>query len=169
MREVKASLISFLKNHNFIITSCSGFQGPYAGIGGQHDPAKSVSAVEVLEQRLSVLSFGVVLNTKHLSLEHWSAPVLSGPMISARRLDLVHRIIGVILHDWKSLIVHLSSHQRKTARLFNTKAAPNGLETPTLPHGRKYPLVFKVFIQDAVVVQRFFVRQAIFPIVQQAN
>jgi hypothetical protein len=50
-------------------------------------------------------------------------PVLSGPVISARWLDLVHRIGGVTLHDWEALTVHLPSHQRKTARLFGIDIA----------------------------------------------
>jgi hypothetical protein len=43
------------------------------GLCGQHDPAKSVSSVEALEQRLSILTFGVELDAKHLSQERWSA------------------------------------------------------------------------------------------------
>jgi hypothetical protein len=170
------------------------------GLCGRHDPAKSVSSVEVFEQRLSILTFGAVLDTKYLSPERWSAliaihdhwlldpsqvayqsspqvlagmreahisgpqyiarvwwqicrgvqgrfkgswrdlfkanndnahtlqsylqnnqttfPVLSGPVISARWLDLVHRLGGVALQGWETLTVTLSSHPKKTARLF---------------------------------------------------
>jgi len=49
-------------------------------------------------------------------------PVLAGPVISARWLDLVHRIGGVTLQGWKTLTVKLSSHQSKTARLFGIEA-----------------------------------------------
>ena len=174
------------------------------GLCGQHDPAKSVSNVEALEQRLSILALGVVLDAKHLSPERWSAltatrdhwlldpsqvasrssaqilagmqerhitgpaylarvwwqicrgvqgrykgawrpllaanddnapmlqsylqkskatfPVLSGPILSARWLDLVHRIGGVTLLGWEALRVPLPSHQKKTARLFGSTA-----------------------------------------------
>lgn len=171
------------------------------GLCGKHDPVRSVSNVGSFEQRLSILTFGVVLDTKHLSQERWSAltaihshwlldpsqvayrssaqvwtamrethisgpqhiarvwwqicrgvqgryqgswrdlfrannnnvhtlqsylqnnrttfPVLAGPVISARWLDLVHRIGSVTLQGWESLIVPLPSHQKKTARLFS--------------------------------------------------
>ena len=45
-------------------------------------------------------------------------PVLAGPVISARWLDLVHRIGGVQLDGWENLSVPLSGQQEKTARLF---------------------------------------------------
>lgn len=170
------------------------------GLCGQHDPAMPVRSVETLEQRLSIMTLGVVLDLNHLSQERWSAlaaihdhwlldppqaayrssaqvltgmqearlagpqyiarvwwqlcrgvqgrfkgswrdllqandndartlqiylqkskatfPVLSGPVISARWLDLVHRIGGVTLQDWESLRTPLSSQQRRTALLF---------------------------------------------------
>ncbi|HEX2997769.1 MAG TPA: hypothetical protein VHP14_23300 [Anaerolineales bacterium] len=170
------------------------------GLCGQHDPAMPVRSVEALEQRLSILTLGVVLDLNHLSQERWSAltaihdhwlldpsqvayrssaqvltgmqearlagpqyiarvwwqlcrgvqgrfkgswrallkandddaqalqsylqkskatfPVLSGPVISARWLDLIHRIGGVALQNWESLKTPLSSQQRRNARLF---------------------------------------------------
>ncbi len=176
------------------------FQEHPLGLCGAHDPAKIVGSVEAIEQRLSALTLGVVLDIKHLNQERWSAlavihdhwllepsqvayrsssevldgmqemhisgpphvarvwwqvcrgvqgrfkgswrdllqanddnvqeiqiylqnskttfPVLSGPVISARWLDLVHRIGGVELMNWDSLTVPLPPHQKKTARLF---------------------------------------------------
>ena len=170
------------------------------GLCGQHDPAKAAESVSVLEQRLNILTFGVVADTKHLNRERWSAlaalhdhwlfdpaqaaykssqeiltamqqqriaapqyiarvwwqicrgvqgrfkgawrdllkanddnartlqryleqsqttfPVLSGPVISARWLDLVHRIGGVALQGWDALTVTLPPEQIKTARKF---------------------------------------------------
>lgn len=170
------------------------------GLCGQHDPAKSVESVEVIEQRLNILTFGAVADTRHLSLERWSMlvaihdhwlldptqvatrssaqvladmqgmhisgpqhiarvwwqicrgvqgrykgswhdlfkanddnahtmqsylqqnqttfPVLSGPITSARWLDLIHRIGGISLKGWDTLAVTLPPHQKKTARLF---------------------------------------------------
>ena len=49
-------------------------------------------------------------------------PVLSGPVISARWLDLVHRIGGVELKGWETLTVTLPPDQKKTARLFGILA-----------------------------------------------
>jgi len=170
------------------------------GLCGRHDPAKSVSGIEVVEQRLNILTFGAVVDAKHLSRERWSTlvaihdhwlldpsqvayrstpqilvakqelgipgpryiarvwwqicrgvqgrykgswrdlfkandndahalqsylqknqttfPILGGPVISARWLDLVHRIGGVTLQGWETLTVPLPSHQKKTGRLF---------------------------------------------------
>ena len=170
------------------------------GLCGRHEAARSVSSIHNIEQRLSVLTFGVVMDTNFLSLERWSAliaihdhwlldpsqvayrsseqariamkemgisapqyiarvwwqicqgiqgryegswrdlfkandedaralqcylrknrttfPVLAGPVISARWLDLVHRIGGVTLQGWDVLTVNLPADQRKTARLF---------------------------------------------------
>lgn len=45
-------------------------------------------------------------------------PVLSGPVISARWLDLVHRMGGITLQGWESLGVPVSSGQVEAARLF---------------------------------------------------
>ncbi|MGA9399129.1 MAG: hypothetical protein WBV22_12825 [Anaerolineaceae bacterium] len=45
-------------------------------------------------------------------------PVLSGPVISARWLDLVHRIGGVSLKGWEKLSVPVSGEMEKNARLF---------------------------------------------------
>ncbi len=170
------------------------------GLCGQHDPAKAAESVSVLEQRLTILTFGVVADTRHLNAERWSAlaalhdhwlfdptqaaykssqevlaalqqqriaapqyiarvwwqicrgvqgrfkgswrdllkanddnaqtlqnylqqsqttfPVLSGPVISARWLDLVQRIGGVPLQGWDALTVTLPPEQIKTARKF---------------------------------------------------
>lgn len=170
------------------------------GLCGRHDPAKSVESVEALEQRLSILTFGAVLDTSHLSRERWESlaglhdhwlldptqaayhssaqiltcmqqlhiagakhtarvwwqicrgiqgrfkgswrellkangdnahdlqnyllqsrttfPVLAGPVISARWLDLVHRPGGVPLLEWDTLIVPLPAHQIEAARKF---------------------------------------------------
>ena len=173
------------------------------GLCGRHEAAQSVSSIDDVEQRLNVLTFGVVVDTNFLSLERWSTlaaihdhwlldpsqvayrsspqvwtaiqemhipgpqhmarvwwqicrgvqgrykglwrdlfkanddnthilqsylhknhttfPVLAGPIISARWLDVVHRIGGVILQGWEALTVKLSSPQRKTARLFRVE------------------------------------------------
>ncbi|MGB8983119.1 MAG: hypothetical protein WCC12_14685, partial [Anaerolineales bacterium] len=45
-------------------------------------------------------------------------PVLAGPVISARWLDLIQRIGGVTLTGWEALTVPVPSGQRKSARLF---------------------------------------------------
>ncbi len=199
MREVATSLI-FSKAMDLSSSLVRAFSEHPLGLCGQHDPAQVVSRVEALEQRLSILTFGVVLDTSPLSLERWSVlvamhdnwllvppraayqssqqvlaemqkarisgpqyiarvwwqicrgiqgrykgswrdllkandddvhalqsylqkspatfPVLSGPVISARWLDLVHRLAGVALNGWETLTVTLPSSQRKTARLF---------------------------------------------------
>lgn len=170
------------------------------GLCGRHEAARSLSSIDDIEQRLNVLTFGVVVDTNFISLERWSVlialhdhwlldpprvayrssaqaltamhemgisapqhiarvwwqicrgvqgryrgswrellktndenaqalqsylrenrttfPVLAGPIISARWLDLVHRIGGVSLRGWEALTVKLPSHQRKTAGLF---------------------------------------------------
>ena len=170
------------------------------GLCGRHEAAQSVSSIDDIEQRLNILTFGVVVDTNFISSERWSAlaaihehwllapsqvayrsspqvltamqemhipgpqhiarvwwqicrgvqgrykglwrdlfkanddnahtlqnylqknqatfPILDGPIISARWLDLVHRIGGVTLQGWETLIVKLPSHQRETARLF---------------------------------------------------
>jgi hypothetical protein len=54
-------------------TLVQAFKDHPLGLCGQHDPAKSVSSVESFEQRLSILTFGVVLDAKHLSQERWFA------------------------------------------------------------------------------------------------
>lgn len=54
----------------------------------------------------------------YLWKNHTTFPVLAGPVISARWLDLVHRVGGITLQGWESLTVKLPSPQRKTARLF---------------------------------------------------
>jgi hypothetical protein len=180
------------------------FQEHPLGLCGAHDPAKIVGNVEAFQQRLSALTLGVVLDTRHLNHERWSAlavihdhwlldpsqvayrtsaevltamreehisgpqhiarvwwqvcrgvqgrfkgswrdllkanddttpalqsylqknkttfPVLSGQVISARWLDLVHRGGGVELKGWETLTVMLPSDQKKTARLFGILA-----------------------------------------------
>lgn len=176
------------------------FQEHPLGLCSAHDPAKIVRSVEAIEQRLAILTLGVVLDIKHLNRERWSAlvsihdhwlldpsqvayrsssevltamreehisgpphiarvwwqicrgvqgrfkgswrdllkanddntpalqsylqknkttfPVLSGPVISARWLDLIHRVGAVELKGWETLNVTLPPDQRKTARLF---------------------------------------------------
>ena len=170
------------------------------GLCGRHEAARSVSSIDDIEQRLNVLTFGVVVDTNFISSGRWSMlvalhdhwlldpsrvaygsstqvliamnemgisapqhiarvwwqisrgvqgryrgswremlksndenaqalqiylrdnrttyPVLAGPIISARWLDLVHRIGGVSLRGWEELTVKLPAHQRKTAGLF---------------------------------------------------
>ena len=44
-------------------------------------------------------------------------PVLAGPVISVRWLDLVHRIGGFKLQEWENLRLPLSERQKKSARL----------------------------------------------------
>jgi len=174
------------------------------GLCGQHDPAKSVEVVEVFEQRLNILTLGVVVSTSPISLERWSVltalhnhwlldpsqaayrtspemlvcmqqlhiaspqyiarvwwqicrgvqgrfkgswrdllkfnddnaqtlqrylqqnqttfPVLAGSVISARWLDLIHRIGGIPLKGWDILTLPLPPHQIKTARIFGYTA-----------------------------------------------
>jgi len=176
------------------------FQDHPLGLCGAHDQEKIVDSVESIEQRLGILTLGVVLDIKHLNQERWYAlvsihdhwlldpsqvayrtsaevltamrekhisgpqhlarvwwqvcrgvqgrfkgswrdllranddnaqkiqsylqnskttfPVLSGPVISARWLDLVHRVGGVELKGWESMTVTLSLDQTKTAHLF---------------------------------------------------
>ena len=168
------------------------------GLCGQHDPARVVGEVVDLEQRLRILTLGVVLDINPLSEERWSTlvgvagnwlldpsqvayrsaqealtamqeiriqspqhiprvwwqicrgvqgrfqgswssllasnrndalavqkyleqnkttfPVLAGPVISARWLDLVHRVGGVSLQNWESLTVPLTARQKRIAR-----------------------------------------------------
>ncbi len=170
------------------------------GLCGQREPARVISHLKDIEQRLNLLTFGVVVDTKHINAERWSAlaeahdhwlfqasqsayktspqvlegiqqlhiaapryiarvwwqicrgvqgrtkgswrdllrgndddaqllqkylrenqttfPVLSGPVISARWLDLIHRVGGVPLKNWETLSVPLAKNQRKTAQLF---------------------------------------------------
>ncbi len=45
-------------------------------------------------------------------------PVLSGPVVSVRWLDLIHRIGGVPLTGWESLAIPLASSQLKMAASF---------------------------------------------------
>ncbi|MBI5965454.1 MAG: hypothetical protein HY863_18410 [Chloroflexi bacterium] len=171
-----------------------------SGLCRQREPARVIGNLEDIEQRLNLLAFGVVVDTKHINVERWSAlaeahdhwlfqpsqaayktspqvlagmqqlhlvapqyiarvwwqicrgvqgrtkgswrdlfrgndddaqllqkylhknqttfPVLSGPVISARWLDLVHRVGGVLLKNWETLSVPLPEKQRKAARLF---------------------------------------------------
>ena len=180
------------------------FSSHPSGLCGQHDPAKAAESVSALEQRLNILTFGAVVDTKHLNAERWSAlaalhdhwlfdptqaaykssqeilaamqqqhiaapqyiarvwwqicrgvqgrfkgtwrdllkanddnaqtlrryleqsqttfPVLAGPVISARWLDLFHRIGGVPLQGWEALTVTLPPEQVKTARKFGIMA-----------------------------------------------
>lgn len=180
------------------------FSNHPSGLCGQREPARVISHLEDIEQRLNLLAFGAVMDTKPLSAERWSAlveghdhwlfqpsqsayksshqvlagiqqlrlatpqyigrvwwqicrgvqgrtkgswrdlfrgndddaqmvqkylrnnqttfPVLSGPVISARWLDLVHRVGGVPLKSWETLSVPLSKKQGKTARLFGVVA-----------------------------------------------
>lgn len=58
----------------------------------------------------------------YLQKNQTTFPVLAGPVISARWLDLVHRIGGVTLQGWETLTVKLPSHQSKVARLFGIGA-----------------------------------------------
>ena len=170
------------------------------GLCGQREPARVISHLEDIEQRLNLLALGVVVDTRHINAERWSTlaeahdhwlfqppqsayktssqilagmqqlrlaapqhiarvwwqicrgvqgrtkglwrdlfrsndddaqvvqkylrnnqttfPVLSGPVISARWLDLVHRIGGVSLKNWETLSVPLPKNQGKTAQLF---------------------------------------------------
>lgn len=57
-----------------------------------------------------------ILNYLHRS--RTTFPVLSGPVISARWLDLVHRIGGIKLQGWEDLGISLSLGQKESARLF---------------------------------------------------
>ena len=52
----------------------------------------------------------------YLQDNHTTFPVLAGPVISARWLDLVHRMGGVALQDWETLVVKLPAAQERAAR-----------------------------------------------------
>lgn len=82
---------------------CRGVQGRYKGSWRDLIKANDDNA-------LSLQSY--------LQKNQTTFPVLAGPVISARWLDLVHRIGGVTLQGWETLTVKLPSHQSKTARLF---------------------------------------------------
>lgn len=170
------------------------------GLCGQHDPAWVVTSVEELEQRLSMLTLGSVLDINPLTLERWTRlvtlaghwlldpsevayqssqqvqaamdkmkllgprhiprvwwqisrgiqgrfkgswremisasadnaqelggylrqnrttfPVLAGPVVSVRWLDLVHRIGGVALQGWETLLMQVPSGLKKSTRNF---------------------------------------------------
>ena len=173
------------------------------GLCGQQEPARVISTVEDLEQRLTILALGVVLDINPLSRERWSQlaslaghwllnpsqvayqpsqqvlaamqemhilggqhiprvwwqicrgvqgrfkgswrelidlnkdnaqmlqsylqhnritfPVLAGPVVSARWLDLTHRLGGVSLHGWEDLLIPLPKRQVKIAGLFGIR------------------------------------------------
>jgi hypothetical protein len=173
------------------------------GLCGSHEPALAVRQITDLEQRLNILTFGVVSDEIHLDPERWSAlaglhdhwlfhpakaayhtsaqigdefkkvgirtpphiarvwwqicrgvqgrtkgswrdliqnnddnartlleylrssrttfPALSGPVHSARWLDLIQRMGDVPLREWETLRVPLSSQQKKAARLFGVE------------------------------------------------
>lgn len=194
------------------------------GLCGQNDPAKIVLSVEDPEQRLNILTLGVVLDINPLRPERWSRlaaaagswlldpsqvayqssqqvqtvmqemrllgprhiprvwwqicrgvqgrfkgswrdliaanenraqtlqsylgqnkttfPVLSGPVISVRWLDLVHRIGGLPLLDWETLRLPLPPGLRETARLF-------GVETDDVP-----PLLFAALYTWSTACQK---------------
>lgn len=170
------------------------------GLCGQHDPAASAKGIENLNQRISVLTLGVVLDNNPISADRWTLlvslhdhwlldpsqaafhssaeiqscmqqlhlsapqyvarvwwqicrgiqgrfkgcwrdlvkansdsaqilsqylqaskatfPVLSGPVISVRWMDLVHRIGEVTLQGWDNLTVPLTAQQVKSANQF---------------------------------------------------
>lgn len=50
-------------------------------------------------------------------------PVLSGPVISARWLDLIHRVGGVALQGWESLHVPLTKDLEEPAQRFGVKTS----------------------------------------------
>lgn len=58
---------------------------------------------------------------RYLRRNRATFPILAGPVISARWLDLVHRIGGITLLNWETLGIPLPSGQKKTARLFGIK------------------------------------------------
>jgi hypothetical protein len=58
----------------------------------------------------------------YLSSSKTTFPVLSGPVISAQWLDLVHRIGDVKLERWDQLVMTLSETQRQAAQAFGVKA-----------------------------------------------
>lgn len=60
----------------------------------------------------------VQLLTDYLAISKATFPVLAGPVISARWLDLVHRVGGIKLKDWENLLVPLPAKQKKIARQF---------------------------------------------------
>ncbi len=86
---------------------CRGVQGRYKGSW---------------RELLKVNDDNVHALQDYLQKSQATFPVLAGPVISARWLDLIHRIGGVPLLGWETLIVPLPSQQRKTARLFGILA-----------------------------------------------
>ena len=82
---------------------CRGVQGRYKGSWRDLIKANDDNALTL---------------QSYLQKNQATFPVLAGPVISARWLDLVHRIGGVTLQGWETLTVKLPSSQRKTARLF---------------------------------------------------
>jgi hypothetical protein len=60
---------------------------------------------------------------RYLQQSQTTFPVFAGPVISARWLDLIHRIGGVTLQDWDRLTVTLPPEQIKTARKFGITEA----------------------------------------------
>lgn len=55
---------------------------------------------------------------RYLEQSQTTFPVLAGPVISVRWLDLIHRAVGVPLRGWEALTLPLPSHQKDAARKF---------------------------------------------------
>ncbi|MGH2581485.1 MAG: hypothetical protein ACRDFQ_01145, partial [Anaerolineales bacterium] len=85
---------------------CRGVQGRFKGSWGELIAANQGNA-----QTLQ----------RYLEQSETTFPVLAGPVISARWLDLVHRIGGLTLQDWENLRVPLPKELLKAADQFNIK------------------------------------------------
>jgi hypothetical protein len=85
---------------------CRGMQGRFKGSW-----RKLLDANEDSAQKLQ----------SYLQQNRTTFPVLAGPVISARWLDLTHRIGGSSLHGWENLLIPLSKKQVKTAGLFGIR------------------------------------------------
>jgi hypothetical protein len=87
---------------------CRGIQGRYKG-----------SIRDMLRDN----SDDAIRMQTYLFASKTTFPVLSGPVISAQWLDLVHRIGDVKLERWDELVMELSETQKQAAQAFGVKAA----------------------------------------------
>jgi hypothetical protein len=86
---------------------CRGIQGRFGGalrglLGAGHDDALAIQA--------------------YLARHKATFPVLAGPVISARWLDLAHRLGGVRLDRWEALRIPLTPGQQAAARQFGMES-----------------------------------------------
>jgi hypothetical protein len=82
---------------------CSGVQGRFNG---------------QFRDLLRANSDNALMAQAYLAKSKTTFPVLSGPVISARWLDLVHRFGSMPLEQWEALSVPLSASQQDAATVF---------------------------------------------------